>query len=126
MPEFDVADPPRLEPVGAPQVAPERIGPWRGGGPWLNTAEWALLLDIYPRNRGKAIGSAHPELRAASELLPLRVSKRGQASVGTVLRSPHGLARRITVLRALDRGDLIRGPRHGRCASDSDPIRSGA
>jgi len=83
----------------------------RGGGPRLDAADWTVLLDIYLRHRGEPIGENHPELVAASELLSLRASERGRPRPGANLRSTHGLARRLTVLRAIERGDEGDAPR---------------
>ncbi|MGZ9016003.1 MAG: GIY-YIG nuclease family protein [Allosphingosinicella sp.] len=93
-------------------------GSRRGGGPRLDSDEWAVLLDIYLRNRGTPVGVSHPELRDASKHLSLRAQERGRAREGAVLRSSHGLARRLTVLRAIERGDAARAPREARLTWD--------
>jgi len=86
-------------------------GSRRGGGPRLDSDEWAVLLDIYLRHRGAPLGVTHPELQAASRHLSLRARGKGRAREGAELRSAHGLARRLTVLRAIERGDTVGAPR---------------
>lgn len=91
-------------------------GSRRGGGPRLDAADWIVLLDIYLRHRGRPIGTSHPDVQYASRLLSSRAEARGRAREGAVLRSGHGLVRRLTVLRALDRGHTAGAPVEARRA----------
>ena len=92
-------------------AASGRPGSNRGGGPRLDASDWVILLDIFLRNKGEPIGESHHELVAASELLSRRAGERGRPRPGANLRSTHGLARRMTVLRSLERGDERALPR---------------
>ena len=76
----------------------------RGGGPRLNAAEWITLLDIHQRHHGAVLGPTHPELVDASLLLSTYAAARGRARGATTLRSPEGLARRLSTFRALENG----------------------
>jgi hypothetical protein len=85
-------------------------GSKRGGGPRLTSDEWVILLDIFLRHDRSILPPTHPEMITAAELLSPIASEYGRAREGSKLRSPHGLARRLGVLRRLDRGDMREVP----------------
>ena len=87
-----------------------------GGGPRLNVEEWIALTQIHRVNGGKALAPEHPDLVAASPRLARLAEIRGSARPGARLRSPEGLARRLAVLRRIERGDCERVPRDALCA----------
>jgi hypothetical protein len=78
-------------------------GSRRGGGPRLSAEEWIVLLDIHLRHRSVPGGST-AAIEEVVGLLASLASRRGKARHGAQLRSRHGLLRRMTVLRALERG----------------------
>ena len=84
--------------------ASERVGSRRGGGPRLERDEWVILLDIHLRHAGKTGRDRNRDMDQAVQVLSRIASRRGQARPGAVLRSRHGLLRRLTVLRALASG----------------------
>jgi hypothetical protein len=76
-----------------------------GGGPKLKMAEWVALIHLQQTSDGDrhVLNSA---LARASERLEAEAAKTGRPRPGTRLRSPAGLARRLTVVRALATGRL--------------------
>ena len=82
-----------------------------GGGPRLSLEEWFSLIQIHHANAGAVIGPSHPDIQSASPVLARLAEVRGSARAGAQLRSPEGLARRLSVLRRIARGDLGRAPR---------------
>jgi hypothetical protein len=100
-----------------------------GGGPRLNVQEWIALIHIHRTNNGTVLAADHPDLVAASPKLARLAEMRGSARYGTKLRSPEGLARRLTVLRQAERGDLTQLPRDGLSAwrqFEQDPENANA
>lgn len=81
-------------------------GKMRGGGPRLNEAEWIVLMRIHQKNHGAAMSLGHPDLQSASVFLSELAGSRGNPRIGSQLRSPAGLARRLAILRALDCGKM--------------------
>lgn len=76
-----------------------------GGGPKLMMAEWVALIHLqqtFASDR-RMLNTA---LERASERLQAEAAKTGRPRPGTRLRSPAGLARRLTVVRALAAGQL--------------------
>lgn len=76
-----------------------------GGGPKLRMAEWLALIHL-ERTLGDDRRALHDALARASERLEAEAAKIGRPRQGTRLRSPAGLARRLTVVRALAAGRL--------------------
>lgn len=86
----------------------------RGGGPRLDRDEWIVLLDIHLTHRGGPTAQRARSVDLAVEVLSKIASRRGRARLDARLRSHHGLHRRLTEFRALDRGNAIHTPREAR------------
>lgn len=86
----------------------------RGGGPRLDRDEWTILFDIHMRHRDGATKDRAHDIEHAVGILSQIASRRGQARSGAQLRSIAGLSRRMTELRALDRGNAVNTPREAR------------
>ncbi|MGX1786504.1 GIY-YIG nuclease family protein [Bosea sp. NPDC055332] len=86
----------------------------RGGGPRLSADEWTVLLDIHLRSRSGTTAARTSDIDRAVDTLAKIASRVGQARAGAQLRSRNGLLRRMTVLRALDRGEFANAPREAR------------
>jgi len=76
-----------------------------GGGPKLRMAEWVALIHLQ-QTLGDDRHALNAALARASERLEAEAGKTGRPRRGTRLRSPAGLARRLTVVRALAAGRL--------------------
>lgn len=109
---------------------PQRMRTGRvGGGPRLSLDEWVALVQIHRSNSGAVIGPSHPDLQSASPLLARLAEARGIARAGAQLRSPEGLARRLSVLRRIAQGDLERAPQDALAAwrlFEQDPAAANA
>lgn len=88
----------------------------RGGGARLDAAEWGALINFFLQYRETTDVEYDVALRRLSEQLAKQAAVRGTPRQGTQLRSPAGLKRRITVLRALERGDGRGTPIEARAA----------
>lgn len=86
----------------------------RGGGPRLDLREWIILLNIHVSNGGAALGPLHPVIIEASLLLSAYAARVGRARIGSKLRSPEGLSRRLYIFRALARSSGARAPKLAR------------
>lgn len=86
-----------------------------GGGPRLTRSEWAALIMINRAHAGNA-GKLADALERASMRLTLTAAEAGAARPGTRLRSPSGLRRRLTVVRALEAGQSAGLPAEARRA----------
>jgi hypothetical protein len=87
-----------------------------GGGPALDFAEWLALVQLHRSAGGAVLGPGHPAVVAASPVLAQLAGARGSARRGAQLRSPDGLARRLAVVRRMERGDTSRIPREASAA----------
>lgn len=76
-----------------------------GGGPKLRLVEWLALIHLQQTFEGDR-QTMKAALALASERLEPKAAKTGRPRPGTRLRSPAGLARRLTVVRALAAGRL--------------------
>jgi hypothetical protein len=97
--------------LGSSDRRSDRSNSRRGGGPRLDRDEWIVLLDIHLTNREGATEQRARSIDLAVEVLSKIASRRGRARLDARLRSHHGLHRRLTELRALDRGNAINTPR---------------